>query len=971
MCGIAGIHAYREAAHPVDGEELLRIRESMMKRGPDGAGLWVSHDRRIGLAHRRLAIIDTGSTGAQPMATADGQFRITFNGEIYNYRELKRELEAKGYRFRSNSDTEVLLYLYVDRGERMLDALRGMYAFGIWDERKQSLFLARDPFGIKPLYYADDGKTLRFASQVKALLKGARIDTAPEPAGSVGFLVWGSVPEPYTLYRHIRSLPSGHSMRVHRDGVRAPASFFNVCDAFAGNASAGHIVDALRDSVMHHMVADVPVGSFLSAGLDSATLCALATQFSGHELHTLTLGFREYLGTENDETSLAQQIAGCYGARHDTRWIAESDFESELDALFEAMDQPSIDGVNTYFVSKAAAAAGMKVAISGVGGDELFGGYPSFRDVPRLKRFADAFGSNARVNLALRRVTRPIAQWFTSPKYAGTLEYGGTYGGAYLLRRGLFMPWELTDVLEPEVVAEGWQELQALDRLEASRRGAGDERQIISALELQWYMRNQLLRDSDWAGMAHSVEIRLPYVDVPFFRAVAPLISSLERRRRTISHCGFALDAGRRRTSEQDGLHRTRCANGAWSCRRRIRRRGLRGWARLDHGAHPPVHGRWRTPAKRRSVCALSGAPHPAGGILRDSMEPCGDAGSRPAHGRLSREPASPGVCTYGLQAHQRIPARLAVLLWPTKRPPTHGGLHITASATSATSYVRCPRCARCAGLSSRACDAAFSRPARTAAGCLDLWPASRWIDELHVYHASDIETVPSGGRSFESCVTALRRLDRVPNNLSTVSRQVRDMSFTRMLGVGWARGWQSGTLRWAAQAQSASAVRERSRAVAGLLRSRIAVSRLDYGLQSRSDSVTVDRLLQRERACERRTRCARAGCETFDQPLACGAVRRRGSRARRAGCTVLVIGGKSERKLCKDLAETIGEQAQTWAGDFERARVVRAAAPLRGAGRRRFGCRSILQPPSARRACRSSPAGRCSASGVRTASTP
>src|SRR5919109_3056624 len=189
MCGIAGIFAYRNSAPPVDEAELLRIREAMVARGPDGAGLWLSPDKSIGLAHRRLAVIDLSNTGAQPMTTDDGQLRITFNGEIYNYRELRRQLEGKGFRFRSTSDTEVLLHLYADRGEEMVHALRGMYAFGIWDERKHGIFLARVPFGIKPLYYADDGSTMRVASQVKALLKGDAIDTTPEPAGHVGFFL--------------------------------------------------------------------------------------------------------------------------------------------------------------------------------------------------------------------------------------------------------------------------------------------------------------------------------------------------------------------------------------------------------------------------------------------------------------------------------------------------------------------------------------------------------------------------------------------------------------------------------------------------------------------------------------------------------------------------------------------------------------------------------------------------------------
>src|SRR5690349_15075989 len=198
MCGIAAIFAYSENGSRVDREELLRIREAMIKRGPDGAGLWISDDQRIGLAHRRLAIIDLSDTGAQPMATANGTIRIVFNGEIYNYRELRQRLEAKGYVFHSQSDTEVLLHLYEEYGRDMVEHLRGMYAFTIWDEHKRGLFLARDPYGIKPLYYADDGTTIRVASQVKALLKSTHIDTAPEPAGHVGFYIWGNVPEPYT-----------------------------------------------------------------------------------------------------------------------------------------------------------------------------------------------------------------------------------------------------------------------------------------------------------------------------------------------------------------------------------------------------------------------------------------------------------------------------------------------------------------------------------------------------------------------------------------------------------------------------------------------------------------------------------------------------------------------------------------------------------------------------------------------------
>lgn len=535
MCGIAGILAYGEEAPRIDPHELLRIREAMSSRGPDGAGLWTSPDARVGLAHRRLAIIDLTSGGAQPMATTDGRLRITFNGEIYNYLQLKRELEAKGHRFHSNSDTEVLLHLYDDRGARMVDAIRGMYAFAIWDERNQLLFLARDPFGIKPLYYTDDGCSLRFASQVKALLKGGAVNTAPDSAGSVGFLIWGYVPEPYTLYRDIQSLPAGAFMQVPRSRRRSITRFFSISDelrraeeAAPGDprAAAGVIREAIAQTVSRHLVSDVPVGLFLSAGIDSSAIASVAAQHQGGNLRAMTLGFDEFRGTVDDEVPLAARVASEFGLDHRAEWIGRDDFASELDRIIDAMDQPSTDGVNTYLVSRAAAGAGMKVALSGIGGDELFGGYPSFRQVPRAVSY---FGFLHRVEWfgrLARRALAPAVSLWTSPKYASLLEYGANYSRAYVLCRALFMPWELDTMLDAETVKEGLRRLEIGESVADTISGLRRPNSRIAALELSWYMRNQLLRDADWAGMAHSLEIRVPFVDVDLFRAMAPLMVS-------------------------------------------------------------------------------------------------------------------------------------------------------------------------------------------------------------------------------------------------------------------------------------------------------------------------------------------------------------------------------------------------------------------------------------------------------------
>ncbi len=538
MCGIVGVFAYHSAAPPVDRSELRVIRDHMFARGPDGSGEWYSDNNAVGLGHRRLSVIDLSDAAAQPMSSADGKLVISFNGEIYNYRELRVDLVAKGHVFHTASDTEVLLHLYAEKGVAMLQDLRGMFAFAIWDERKQALLLARDVFGIKPLYYSDNGKTFRFASQVKALLAGGGIDTTPQPAGHAGFFLWGSVPEPWTLYQGIRSLMAGNRMWVDGRGIGETAPFNSVRDILyhaAAQPAQGTLTDSLvaiseavNDSVSAHHVSDVPVGVFLSSGLDSAIIATLATR-DGSRPNSLTLGFAEYAGTSDDEAPMAEMLAAHLGTRHATLMVGRKDFEEDRSDVLAAMDQPSIDGVNTWFVARAAASQNIKVALSGLGGDELFASYPSFSDIPRITRIARLLSVIPGFGRQLRKVSLPLIARITSPKFAGLFEYGGTLGGAYLLRRGLFMPWELPYVLDPELARLGWRDLKSCLSLEELCSGVGNERLAISALEMSVYMRHQLLRDADWAGMAHSVEIRVPFVDTRLLEAVAPWIATHDR----------------------------------------------------------------------------------------------------------------------------------------------------------------------------------------------------------------------------------------------------------------------------------------------------------------------------------------------------------------------------------------------------------------------------------------------------------
>jgi asparagine synthase (glutamine-hydrolysing) len=595
MCGINGIYSYKLDGPLPEPEELLATSKRMHLRGPDASGLWWSDDRRLGLAHRRLSIIDLSDRAAQPMRSVDGRYIISFNGEIYNYRPLRAELEANGYFFKTTSDTEVLLNLFMRDGAKMLGRLRGMFAFAIWDTRERILFLARDPYGIKPLYVCNDGATLRFGSQVKALLAGGRLSKTPDPRGWVGYYLFGSVPEPYTIYDQIRSLPAGSYMTASSErGVSEPTRFFSIAEVYRtaeqafGSIKPGEFNEfcreALLDSVRAHLVADVPVGAFLSAGVDSSAVVGLMRDAGQSEIHTVTLGFREFASSIDDEVPIAEDVARAYDTRHSTIYISETEFKDDFDDFLYSMDQPSIDGLNTWLVSKQAHLAGMKVALSGLGGDELFGGYPSFRHIPHSVK---AFRALARVPAVGKLVRKGAVRWGVAPKLASLLELGGTYSGAYMLRRAIFLPWELPKIMDPEMAAEGLAALAPMRMIDAALDPLpNSDFSKVGVLEASFYMRNQLLRDADWASMAHSLEVRVPFVDSELLRHIAASMPMVERSRKQ-----FLALAPSKSVSARV-LHRKKkgfnVPIGRW----------LVGWPRLDE---------WkRIPELRRDHCHWS-----------------------------------------------------------------------------------------------------------------------------------------------------------------------------------------------------------------------------------------------------------------------------------------------------------------------------------------------------------------------------
>jgi asparagine synthase (glutamine-hydrolysing) len=568
---------------------VLRLNDLQRHRGPDGAGLWSSNDKRIVLGHRRLAIIDVGAGGYQPMSDSTGRWVISFNGEIYNYRALRVELERLGCVFRTNCDTEVLINAVAQWGEEALRKLRGMYAFALWDGLQQELWLGRDPYGIKPLYVSESQGTLWFASQARPLATSAPVDTRRDAAALTGFYLWGHVPEPFSWWAGISMFPAGYVQRIRAGrALAAPKPVVRVQDSYvtqrAEPLAPGELRQLMLDSVREHMVSDVPVGIFLSAGIDSNVIAALAAEL-GTQLRTVTLAFDEYIGTPDDEAPLADAAAKNLRSDHVTVRIRRGEFEELVDEFLKCMDQPTIDGLNTYLVSRGAAMQGLKVALSGLGGDELFGGYPSFRQIPALLKWGRRVPLSNSLSGVIHVLLRSLPVPGTPPKAAGLLSHSRDISSAYLLRRTLYLEDELDALLDESWLNEGLERLSSIqtiaESIRALRTAGATLHAQVAALESCWYMRNQLLRDTDWSSMAHSLEVRVPFVDMSLLERLGPAIASdSPPNKQDLAACTNRLP--RPMLSRRKTGFSTPVRNWA-SDRTGAAERGLRGWAANVH----------------------------------------------------------------------------------------------------------------------------------------------------------------------------------------------------------------------------------------------------------------------------------------------------------------------------------------------------------------------------------------------------
>jgi asparagine synthase (glutamine-hydrolysing) len=533
MCGISGIYnCLNKKVNSIKIiEKIIKLQE---KRGPDGKGLWQSACDKVVLGHNRLSIIDLSDKAKQPFVSKDNNLTITFNGEIYNYKEIRSKLLQKNITFRSNSDTEVILEAYKFWGIEFLSKLRGMFSFALWDNSKKKLILARDPFGIKPLYYLKNNGVFYFASQIKSLKSINDINFEFSNAGLVSYYLWGNIQEPFTLYKNIKSLTKGTCLIIDKDNNEEIINYANINDLILNteeikfndkNDQSNYLKDIIEETVNYHHVSDVPRTLLLSAGVDSNVILSSMSKESKKNCSALTLDF-DYKKKEN-ETTLAKESAQINGIQHSVKGISNNEFAELIENFYKDMDSPTNDGFNNYLISYLAKKNNSKIIISGIGGDELFFGYPSFNLIPKINKNIKYLPKSNFVNSFFKKnIYSFLKKNKFKTKYSGLIEYGREINTGFLLTRSLFLPFEIEELISKKDFKEGYEELNFINNSYNEIKEIKDTRLAIMYLEIKYYLCSKLLRDSDWVSMSHSIELRTPFVDWFFFKKMIPLIKS-------------------------------------------------------------------------------------------------------------------------------------------------------------------------------------------------------------------------------------------------------------------------------------------------------------------------------------------------------------------------------------------------------------------------------------------------------------
>lgn len=517
MCRIAGLVDFNKGLDRQQLEELtLHIRDSMAHGGPDDAGIYVDKEKGVALAHRRLSILDLSSLGHQPMSTEGGEITITYNGEIYNFQEIKQDLLNKGYKFRSNTDTEVIIKAYLEWGENTFHKLSGMFAFCLYDKNRKVIYLVRDHAGIKPLYYhLSSEKYLLFASEVKTFKtfdKGWEVNRD----WNIYFLIFGHIPEPFTTLKNVYMLPKGSFLKVDLQNnnyqIEEYTSFTFSNTINNHDNAVKSVKEIFTKAVNRHLISDAPIGVFLSGGIDSSLVAIVASRFMGENLRTLSIIFNEKDYTEEKYQKIVHDKIK---SKHSTKIVTQNDFINNLGDIFSAMDQPTVDGINTYFISQCAKEQGLKAVLSGIGGDELFGGYPSFSRIDnfwifkswkrkKLFRLFEYIDNDRLKRISFLSIKNPLAY--------------------YLLFRGFFTLNFIMDYLG----VDRTDIERALEKVYLNDKSAMGSKNFVSYLETDLYMKNQLLKDTDFFSMWHSLEIRVPFLDKELMNTVFSISEAIK-----------------------------------------------------------------------------------------------------------------------------------------------------------------------------------------------------------------------------------------------------------------------------------------------------------------------------------------------------------------------------------------------------------------------------------------------------------
>lgn len=506
MCGFVGMMSRRGVSRP----ELIRARDEITHRGPDDQGLYLSKDKCTGLGFRRLSIIDLSPQGRQPMANEDGTLWIVFNGEIYNYIELRKELELRGHIFKSNTDTETILHGYEEWGAEVVDHLRGMFAFAIWNENLKSFFLSTDPIGIKPLYYCQRNGTFAFASELKSLLKFSSVSRELDLSALNQYLALGYIPSEESIFRDIKKLAPGHYLRYSDDGNIEKNRYFEAPFLTSRNLEqeedlVDRLHELLKDSVKRALQSDVPVGVFLSGGLDSSVMATIAASFTSRPIQTFSIGFKEH---RYNELPYARKIADFISSDHHEFYVTFDSLEA-LDRISSQYDEPFADSsaVPTYYVSKMARQH-VKVAISGDGGDELFGGYNWYTWVINAQRAKRVLGPLAS---PISFISEYLPDWVDGKRFLSAIRKDAVT--QLIDRTFIFKSRERAIMLNEDVKANIQlllPEAKIRNIFDSGSKGLIGRMQSV---DLNYYLPYDGLVKVDRASMMSSVEVRPPYLD--------------------------------------------------------------------------------------------------------------------------------------------------------------------------------------------------------------------------------------------------------------------------------------------------------------------------------------------------------------------------------------------------------------------------------------------------------------------------